>query len=71
MALSYRYYGADEFIMNDQTFIQDTGTDSVMYYAFDTTDEANAAMESFLADYTENCLLYTSTGVTAPPRPRP
>ena len=53
-ALSYRYYGADEFILNDQTFIQDTGTDSVMYYAFDTADEANAAMESFLADYTEN-----------------
>ncbi len=40
--------------MNDQTFIQDTGTDSVMYYAFDTTDEANGAMENFLADYTEN-----------------
>ena len=54
MALSYRYYGADEFIMNDQTFIQDTGTDSVMYYAFDPSDEANPAMESFLADYTEN-----------------
>lgn len=40
--------------MNDQTFIRDTGTDSVMYYAFDTTSEANAAMEEFLADYTEN-----------------
>ena len=53
-ALSYRYYGRDEFILNDQTFVQDSGTDSVMYYAFDTTDEANAAMESFLADYTEN-----------------
>ncbi|WP_394806179.1 ABC transporter permease [Pusillibacter faecalis] len=53
-ALSYRYYGADEFIMNDQTFLQDTGTDSVMYYAFDTTDEANAGMETFLQDYTEN-----------------
>ena len=53
-ALSYRYYGSDEFILNDQTFVQDSGTDSVMYYAFDTTDEANAAMESFLADYTEN-----------------
>ena len=53
-ALSYRYYGADEFVMNDQTFIRDTGTDSVMYYAFDTTSEANAAMEAFLADYTEN-----------------
>ena len=50
----YRYYGADEFILNDQTFMQDSGTDSVMYYAFDTTDEANGAMEKFLADYTEN-----------------
>ncbi len=53
-ALSYRYYGSDEFILNDQTFVQDTGTDSIMYYAFDTTDEANADMETFLADYTEN-----------------
>ena len=52
--LSYRYYGADEFIMNDQTFIRDSGTDNVMYYAFDTTPEANAAMEAFLQDYTEN-----------------
>lgn len=53
-ALSYRYYGADEFIMGAEMFIQDTGTNSVMYYTFDTTDEANAAMESFLRDYTEN-----------------
>ena len=53
-ALSYRYYGADEFILNDQTFIRDSGTDCVMYYAFDTADEAGAAMEEFLADYTEN-----------------
>lgn len=53
-ALSYRYYGSDEFILNDQTFCTDSGTDSVMLYAFDTTDEANAAMESFLADYTRN-----------------
>ncbi len=53
-ALSYRYYGSDEFILNDQTFVEDTGTDSVMYYAFDTTDEANSSMEAFLADYTEN-----------------
>ena len=33
-ALSYRYYGADEFILNDQTFLQDTGTADIMYYAF-------------------------------------
>jgi len=52
--LSYRYFGDDEFILNDQTFIRDSGTDSVMYYAFDTTPEANAAMEAFLQDYTEN-----------------
>ena len=53
-ALSYRYYGADEFVMGAETFIRDTGTDCVMYYAFDTTEEANADMESFLQDYTEN-----------------
>ena len=53
-ALSYRYYGNDEFILNDQTFVEDTGTNSIMYYAFDTTEEANGDMETFLADYTEN-----------------
>ncbi len=53
-ALSYRYYGSDEFILNDETFVRDSGAGAVMYYAFDTTDEANAAMEAFLADYTEN-----------------
>ncbi len=53
-ALSYRYYGADEFILGAETFVRDTGTDAVMYYAFDTAQEANAAMEAFLADYTEN-----------------
>ena len=53
-ALSYRYYGADEFVMGAETFLRDTETDSVMYYAFDTTEESNAAMEAFLKDYTEN-----------------
>ena len=52
-ALSYRYSGDDEFILNDQTFVQDTGTDSIMYYAFDTTDQSNATMEEFPADYTQ------------------
>ena len=50
-ALSYRYYGQDEFVMGAETFLRDTGTDSVMYYAFDTTDEANTVMKSFLQDY--------------------
>ncbi|MGI6030667.1 MAG: FtsX-like permease family protein [Eubacteriales bacterium] len=52
--MSYRYYGSDEFVMGSQTFLRDTGTDSIMYYAFDTKDSAaNAAMESFLQNYTE------------------
>ena len=53
-ALSYRYYGADEFVLGAEAFLQDTGTDSVMYYAFDTTEGANAEMEAFLKDYTEH-----------------
>ena len=53
-ALSYRYYGDDAFVLNDQTFIRDSGTADVMYYAFNTDDASNAAMEAFLKDYTEN-----------------
>lgn len=53
-SLSYRYYGRDEFVLGAQRFIEDTGTDSVMLYAFDTTDAANESMETFLADYTES-----------------
>lgn len=53
--LSYRYYGSDEFILNDQTFIQDSGTSSVMLYAFDMQDEAAVQkMETFLEDATQN-----------------
>lgn len=51
-ALSYRYYGNDEFVLNDKTFIQDTGTSAVMLYAFNTKPEKTAAMEAFLSDYT-------------------
>ncbi len=55
-SLSYRYYGTDEFILNDRTFIQDSGTENVMYYAFDTTDEGNAPMEELLSDITTNSM---------------
>lgn len=53
-AFSYRYYGDDEFVLGAQTFLRDSGTDSVMYYAFNTQDDAAADMESFLKTYTEN-----------------
>lgn len=51
-SLSYRYYGPDEFVLNAETFIQDTGTNAIMQYSFDTTDAAEGAMEAFLSDYT-------------------
>ena len=53
-SIGYRYYGADEFILGAEQFIQDSGTSDVMTYIFDTTDEGNAPMENFLQDYTEN-----------------
>ncbi|MGI6182350.1 MAG: FtsX-like permease family protein [Agathobaculum sp.] len=51
-SFSYRYYGADEFVMNDRTFIQDSGTSNVMYYACDVNDENTADIEAFLSDLT-------------------
>lgn len=53
-ALSYRYYGSDEFVMNSETFQQLTGRDDILLYAFDTTKEANKDMESFLQKYTSD-----------------
>ena len=55
-SLSYRYrvLGYDEFILGAERFKQDTGTDSVMTYVFNTTDEAEPDMESFLGSYTES-----------------
>lgn len=53
-ALSYRYYGSDEYVLNSQTFQDDSGTSDVLLYAFNTSDEATGDMEAFLSDYTEN-----------------
>ncbi len=53
--LSYRYYGADEFVLGDKTFVEDTQSADVMLYAFDMQDDASAAqMESFLANFTQD-----------------
>lgn len=52
-ALSYRYFGSDEFVLNGQTFVQDSGTRDVMLYAFDVAEGTDAEMESFLAAYTQ------------------
>ena len=55
-ALSYRYstIGASELVLGAERFQQDSDMNSVMVYAFNTTDESNAAMEDFLISYTES-----------------
>ncbi|MDE7341881.1 MAG: ABC transporter permease [Lachnospiraceae bacterium] len=53
-AITYRYYGNNEFIMGADTFRQDTGTDSVLYYIFDVEDTAVDTMENYIADFTNN-----------------
>ena len=55
-SLSYRYYGKDEFILNAETFKQDTGTSAIMYYTFDMEEDNTNDMEAFLADYTEKIM---------------
>lgn len=54
-AISFRYgtVGADDYVLGAEQFKQDTGTDLVMIYTYDTTEETNDAMEDFLAGYTE------------------
>ena len=53
--LSYRYFGSDEFVLNDQTFIEDTQTAHVMLYAFNMQNAtATADMEQFLSSFTQN-----------------
>ncbi len=51
-SLSYRFFGADQFVLGAEKFIADSGTNSVMYYTFDTADNHRSDMESFLAQYT-------------------
>lgn len=52
-SLCYRYYGDDEFILNDKTFINDTGTNSILYYAFDVDDKNQKQVASFIDKYTK------------------
>ena len=52
--VGYRFYGADQYVMNADVFKQDSGTDSILHWCFNTTGEAEPEMEAFLADYTEN-----------------
>lgn len=55
--LNYRSYGTDQFVMNADTFLKDTNSSAVMYYAYDmdhAKPEGIDKMENFLQDYTQN-----------------
>lgn len=51
--MGYRFYGAEQMILPAAEFTEQTGTDDVMTYLFNTTPESNELMESFLKDYTD------------------
>jgi putative ABC transport system permease protein len=51
-ALSYRYYGSDEYVLGSENFIRDSGTSNILYYACDVEDADTPAMESFLSELT-------------------
>ena len=49
--ISYRYYGADEFVMGADTFIRDSGTSDILYYAFDCEDDKVEQLEQWMQDF--------------------
>ncbi len=49
--ISYRYYGADEFVMGADTFIRDSGTSDILYYAFDCEDDKVEQVEQWMQDF--------------------
>lgn len=49
--LTYRYYGEDEFVMGADTFIRDSGTSDVLYYAFDCEDSRVDIVEQWMQDF--------------------
>ena len=51
--LNYRFYGADEFVMGADTFRKETGTDAILYYAFDCDDDKVDDMEQYMEEFTE------------------
>lgn len=53
-AMSYRFYGAFEYVLNAEVFCRDSRTSDVMTYLCNTTQESNARMQSYLEDYTNS-----------------
>lgn len=53
-SMSFRYYSADQFVLNAEVFKRDSGTSNIMLYMFNTAPETVSSTEEFLVNYTEN-----------------
>lgn len=57
-SLEYLWYGYHAFVMGADTFLEDTGTESVLYYAFDCDDSRETAMEDYMEQLKEADEMY-------------
>lgn len=53
-AMSYRTYGSFQYVLNAEVFQRDSHTSDVLAYLFNTTPDTNAAMQSYLEQYTDS-----------------
>lgn len=58
LSARYALQGYYPYILGDQVFQQDTGSDTLLYYAFDTEEESTAAMEAHLRSLTTGAFSY-------------
>lgn len=52
--LDYRFYGRNQFILDDKNFIADSNSDGIMSFAFDTSKRDNQQISNYLQNFTEN-----------------
>ncbi len=50
-SISYRFFGTQQFVMGADTFIRDSGTSDILYYAFDCEDDKIDTMEQWMQDF--------------------
>jgi len=54
--LSFRYYGADQFVLSADRLKADSGASEIMYYAFDVPDNTDEQCEKFMSVLTEKTM---------------
>ena len=63
-ALGYRYYAGENFIVSSDELLANISDAAALYYIMDVADEAEAEIEAFIAQYTENSMLDYESKVT-------